>query len=340
MFEIPTLKEILLLLQEWNDHINPLRVNSTTVRSKRGIYAEFKDYPWLLEDTSKDLVDLVFGHMDRNVDLWENAIFKHLCDTKELKLFDYHLPPVVFQSFEGKVLQKFADKWKDVYKDKPLPPLILLVSEEKCLEDSFWFEVGDKWREIIKGLGPDKECLLVNHQINEGRDFMDDAAKFDLVVHPWTERPELDYVINDVNRIPPYFETVSDELEYLLCKMHVHGVFSESVDVAVQAINKGCPDEKKDSEKGKNDGSKEKNPPSSTSPSSDTSSNSNNLPCYETDKEAQVYVGFATFIMGIFCTIIISMFLQRRQKKRKGVRIPTIDVDHTLDDDDDENEML
>lgn len=223
IFQIPTFTSILQLILEWNVEIEPARINATHSRAKKGIYAELKDYPWLLEDTDVDLVQLLFEHIDRNEDLWQKAIVQNVCDIKRLKVHDYHLPPLVIQSFEGEALKSFVDKWDEKFNvnstkpSLPAPPTVLLVNHEDCLEEEFWFKVDEQWRNFLSGVGPDKLCL--NHR---WREFMERAAKSDLAVHPWTERPELSYFSDPPPGSPP-FESVLDEMQYLFCTVGVHG---------------------------------------------------------------------------------------------------------------------
>jgi glycerophosphoryl diester phosphodiesterase len=163
LFEIPTLSELMGVIQMWNAQVNPLLVNSTNgIRSKPGIYVELKDFPWLMEDTRVDLNDLFFQHMQDNADLWDKVVFDRLCDTQKLKIHEYRLPPLVVQSFEATVLEDFTKRWQDTYIEagmpsgtttKPVPPTVLLVGLDICMEETFWFNVGE-WRGFLKGLGP------------------------------------------------------------------------------------------------------------------------------------------------------------------------------------------
>lgn len=74
LFSIPTFTEILQLVNEWNTQIEPLRVKYSDTnhiqRAKRGVYAEIKQYFWLLQDHDMDLVDLIFQHIHVNKELW------------------------------------------------------------------------------------------------------------------------------------------------------------------------------------------------------------------------------------------------------------------------------
>jgi hypothetical protein len=303
----------LELVQDWNTEINPLLVNSTTTfRGKGGIYAELKDYLWLLADVGTDLVDLFFQHIDDNQKLWQNAIMQSLCSTKQLKIHDYSLPPLIIQSFEPEALKSFKDQWETRFitnstnTDKPVPPTILLVSLDKCLDDNFWFQVGDDWRDFLDGIGPDKACLYTA----QSRFFMERAEKLDLAVHPWTERPELEY-LGGIST--PKFETVLDEILYLFCTVGVQGIFSESVEAAVLAANMACPD-KKHSDPPLEDGQ--------------DSRNKGNSVCYQTGSEAVIYVGLASFAVGVAVSVFAWICTNGRQqwRGRRQIQVPTADT--------------
>ena len=322
-FGIPTLTEILRLLREWNTEILPLRINvtdSTKQAPKPGIVAELKSHPWLLKDANMDLIDLVFQHMKDEEELWRNTLFDRLCYTKRLKIHEYRLPPLVFQAFEGSVLEMFANKWKSTFQSNetvgsmPVPPTMLLVGSDKCLEESFWFQIGDSWRDFVAAIGPDKECLYPS---TRGREFMEKAREFSLFVSPWTERPELEYVLggsSEPTKASPAFRSVVEEIHYFYCTINVHGMFSESVDKAVMAAHMGC-----------NDASNGKH----KSQDSSATTGSGQSMCYETDREANLYVGLASFTMGAFVATLASLFMGRRQRRRGGRRhmVPTSDVD-------------
>ena len=348
LFSIPTFTEILQLTNEWNTQIEPLRVKYSDTdhiqRIKRGVYAEIKDYPWLLQDNGMDLVDLIFKHIHANKELWTEAIFPNMCSLKRPKLHDYSIPPLVIQSFEGSALESFAQKWKSdevvssfAIKDAnattpvelPSPPLVLLVNHQDCLEDNFWFQVQDHWREFLAGIGPNKMCLTP--PTRHWRDFMDRAEMLDLAVHPWAERPELEFFLandeNNSNEKPSEessleFPTVLDEMIYLFCTVGVHGIFSESIDAAVLANSLPCPDETM----------------STTAPSSSKNNSkfTGETKCKETGND--VLVGMVSFVTGLMLSIIFS----RMPNCRKREQLPTTeeDVVDGIDLTDEDREML
>lgn len=306
LFQIPTLTEILELLNDWNENIQPLMYhdnNNMTVNINikrphrytpppRGLYAELKDFPWLLTDANINLVDLFFDHIRTEELAWEKALLRHMCDTKRLREHEYRLPPLVMQSFEAEVLKNFANRWEEIANHKgadgdsngnstnipdltfevtldsgettkiplPTPPTIVLVSQDNCREENFWFGIEDSYRKVITGIGPDKMCFFhAEGSSQESLTFhyeptvMEKAKELGWVVHSWTERPEGTFFATTpkqrrltqserTNLVP--FENALEELMFLKCTVGVHGVFSESVDIAVRAMGMACPDNK------------------------------------------------------------------------------------------------
>ena len=326
LFQVPTLTEILELLDDWNENIQPLwyhDINNEDINNDsrqphryppppRGLYAELKDFPWLLKDADIDLIDLFFDHIDTNNEVWEKAIFRHMCSTKRLKEQEYKLPPLIMQSFEAEVLKNFTHRWEEISNNQldnelgngsnsttslpdltyeislvpsqagsegegegsqstfnqtahiplPAPPTILLVTHDNCLDEKFWFELEGTYRKVITGIGPDKMCFFESEvsstaEVPEFRylpTVAEKAKELNWIVHPWTERPEHTFFATTVN--PPTrrrmsqthlspFENVLEEVLFLKCTAGVHGVFSESVDVAVRAMGMSCPGDDK-----------------------------------------------------------------------------------------------
>jgi glycerophosphoryl diester phosphodiesterase len=244
LFGIPTLTDVLILTKEWQEDVAPLRFNSTRRRAGPGIYAELKDAAWVLEDTGLNMVDLLYQHISENLSLWDAAILNRLCNTKAIKEHEYLLPPLFIQSFEEDVLREFHDRWKDemsqisddstsTFATTVVPPTVLLMSREKCHDENLWFELGESFRGSINGVGPDKLCLST---LSVGREFMERAEKLRLVVHPWTIRPELEFVVQQPDRIGGEWE----ELLYFFCEIRVDGIFSESVSLATKAATIDC----------------------------------------------------------------------------------------------------
>ena len=160
---------------------------------------------------------------------------------------------------------------------------------------------------------------------------MDRAEMLDLAVHPWTERPELEFFLandeNNSNEKPSEessleFPTVLDEMIYLFCTVGVHGIFSESIDAAVLANSLPCPDETM----------------STTAPSSSkkNSKSTGETKCKETGND--VLVGMVSFVTGLMLSIIFS----RMPNCRKREQLPTTeeDVVDGIDLTDEDREML
>lgn len=94
---------------------------------------------------------------------------------------------------------------------------------------TFWYEIGKLG--FLSGIGPDKECVLGEG----GYDFMIESKKFDLAVHPWTSRAEVNFVDSS-------YATAEDELRWLYCKRGISGMFTENVDTGIIVGVRGCDD--------------------------------------------------------------------------------------------------
>lgn len=382
LFQIPTLTEILELLNEWNENIQPLwyHDNSNYVDSSiqiphrytpppRGLYAELKDSPWLLKDANINLVDLFFNHIQSQKSVWDKSLLRHMCHTKRLREHEYRLPPLIMQAFQAEVLEEFTNRWKELASPRnkddvnihgsnstkpalsltaevaleskeganttqislPHPPTILLVNDKECLKDSFYDKI-ERRKHAITGIGPDKRCFFKTVDgSTETPTFrynpivMERAAELKLeAVHPYTMRPETTFFATATgggrrNRqlssdfVP--FENVLEELLFLKCTVGVHGVFSESVDIAVRATGMSCPDTKR----GKG---------SSTSSSTDSSSTTNSISMMDEIPMAPLFG--LSFVSGILTTLIAwKFFCGRRQtsqpvasQTRRAPRLP------------------
>ena len=259
LFEVPTLSEILQLLQDWNEQVQPLWYNTDTTTTTtttnafpppppRGLYAELKDYPWLLHDTQMNLVDIFFDHLTgtETQGLWQHAVVQHMCATKLWnEHYDYKLPPLIIQAFEGDVLDDFTTRWEHLAKTAttnsntnqnntsslssvlthdvvveiktgdgnetettttttiaipvPPPPMILLLPYDKCRQEQVWFDLEEKYRHVLSGIGPDKRCFFDSTTRSSRSDdraatlrynpfVMDKANKLSWVVHPWVRQ--------------------------------------------------------------------------------------------------------------------------------------------------------
>lgn len=241
LFGIPMLEDILNLLQKFNSDTlskwNSLGNASNSPSSNQptrlelaqaGLYAELKDSVWLRQEAGTDLVQLLIDHVQAHETQW-HPLLKCSFD---LKHDEFKVPGLVIQSFDVESLKSLRENWPKtlgVKYDYPTPPSILLVSEPICWTDEFWFEMGHR-RSFVDGIGPDKNCMLDK---NLGSAFVEKAREFGMVLHPWTERPETNYLVDGYN-------TVFEETKQLLCHSGAQAVFSESITPAVTVVNMGC----------------------------------------------------------------------------------------------------
>jgi glycerophosphoryl diester phosphodiesterase len=350
ILSIPSLDQILDLLYHWNTIDLPSIVGmsldlaetqrSPLLKYQSGLYIEFKSLDWIQAESGWDLVDLLYNHIALAFDI-ENAfdsaevssIWKHLLPCFETTRFDeYIVPGLVLQSFNGLDLQRFHEKWHAIGDSGSAmisravePPYVLLVDRPKCWEDTFWYAVGEKWRPFLSGIGCDKNCLLEqSNGTTSGSEeekrlrvgVSEKASEFGLVLHPWTERPESQYFSTS------QFASALDETHYLLCKVPgVHGIFSESVDLAVRAAFLPCDEESGRTQK-----------PASPTTSSVSSSSSNGI-CYESHTQANLYVGSASFVLGTFAAVLLSCCWSYRKSRRLQRETYQVSMDEEPNDD-------
>jgi hypothetical protein len=386
LFQIPTLNEILQLLIDWNEEIQPrlYNLNDNTPSGlafnkldypppPRGMYAELKDSPWLLEDTKMNLLDIFFQHMQDNQELWRRSMWQYMCDTKLLKEHQYKLPLLIMQAFQAPILQDFTTMWQElaasvdetlslttnvvdpenpsstVTLPLPVPPTILLVPYESCHQEEYWFEIEDKYREYIRGVGIEKKCFFaINDEESELSGalqylptMMEKARKADWVVHPWTERPEAEFFVhNDLTRRRDLdrnslqdtltilsssspFSTVMEELMFFKCKVGVQGIFSESVDTAVRAMNMDCPEGSEGGPASSGMSSTPAECPDTSSNSNADHINSNSSGGIHKDNIPLGPVILLSFILGILAALLVgkawSSMRRRRQQHQPGL---------------------
>jgi glycerophosphoryl diester phosphodiesterase len=311
LFRIPSLTDILELLNDWNENVQPLWYHDNNIDNSnndgntkqphryppppRGLYAELKDFQWQMKDANINLIDVFFKEIQNDYPVWEKALLRHMCSTKRLREHEYKLPPLVMQSFEAAVLKNFTIRWDQLSSGKlsdvgkegnatqplsaapdltfevpvdssgntariplPIPPTIVLANHETCLEEKFWVEMEKSYRKVITGIGPDKMCFFKHDEISgDGLRYdasvRERATEMDWLVHSWTERPEEAFFATTAkpegkrrslaqDLVP--FANIFEEILFLKCTVGVHGVFSESVDVAVRAMGTPCPNTK------------------------------------------------------------------------------------------------
>ncbi len=223
-FGIPTLHDILDLLYEWNGGIM-LHQNQTR---RSGVYMELKSpeiYQQLQNTSLADvfLEDLAqHPHADEMFfNVGNNTVFG--CEMDD----SYQVPPLVIQCFDGETLKHLRNRLHQ--QSMALPPFVLLVNKRKCHSSMFWFDVGRMG--FLSGIGPDKICILDEG----GHEFMIQSKKLNLAVHPWAMRAEMGFV-------SPQFRTAEEELRYLYCKREINGIFTENVNLGVEAGFRGCDD--------------------------------------------------------------------------------------------------
>jgi len=236
-FEIPTLTEIIDLMDDWNERVHPelqRMMNITKLVQKRpGLYVELKYPGWIYEDTGLKVED-IFNETLINHPKGPKLFFDPKpCST--LMADEYLVPPLVIESFEKDSLAYLHELFKsnDELYNRMIPPSVLLLHGKQCANEELWFEIS---KMKINGVGPDKSCILGVGE-GEGRDFMNLAIKHGLVVHPWTERMEVSYVDEK-------FINSEMELTQLFCKFKVNGIFAENVALAVRVGAVGCETEK------------------------------------------------------------------------------------------------
>ena len=292
MFSVPSLSNILETLDRWNHRDMPMlqyaddTANSTLPghpsplqKFQSGLYVEIKESHWLEQEANINVVDILFDQL-------QTAGLYNCFET--IKYNEYIVPSLILQSFRLEDLQRFHDKWKAQnalqYSE---PPYILLVNSQNCYTEEFWFTVGEH-RDLLSGIGCDIACL--DHRVVVER-----AIEHNLVLHPWTERPE----------------TIDDErLHQVLCTHPVHGIFTESVDRIGRVLEKPCESSAK---KHKGD--------------------HNTQLCYESQAEANYYVGISSFVLGVFVSLLVVFGFSKCNFKQRSMRVPTDDTDvpHTIE---------
>jgi glycerophosphoryl diester phosphodiesterase len=280
LFRIPTLLDVVKLVNEWNQEDVPqwsIPVSATTVLQESGrtggeqaapsskhppigIYAELKDTAWLLHDANIDLVQLFFAHLDEHAQDWKNLWNSrgHACHGNRNGV----VPPLVIQSFDATSLQSFRNHYNDHQLSSQVgePPYVLLVSAPACFSDQFWFDFGNSdingvngtgvdLRSLVSGIGPDKLCLLDKER---GQAVMDKAHQYGLEIHPWTSRPEFSTLSGNgdgsssesgsaaASASAIKLDSSMQELAHLFCECRAGGVFAEAVATAVQVAALGC----------------------------------------------------------------------------------------------------
>lgn len=288
LYTIPTLQEILKLVDTWNAEIHP---QLTTTKKRAGLYAELKDPKWFETEANLNIADLLLTELESSSHT--QSMFNDT-ECASLKFDEYLVPPLVIQCFDGETLKYLSNEWTS-RRYGISPPMIILATEEDCLEDNWWYHVGE-WAHFVHGVGPDKACFA---QEESAKTFMELSREHELAVHVWTERPELSFVL-------PAFDNLEQEMEYLVCQVGVDGFFTEDVARSAVFLAKGCED---------------------AMPTSSPSTLADEQCAHDSDESP--YLAFASGIMGCLVGIISTMFLMNsrycksRRHTRRQLRIPT-----------------
>jgi hypothetical protein len=326
LWTVPTLDDIVHVVKDWNLHVLPQLVavqdsdkggdenepdpiDSSHRRptawqlAQAGIYAELKDSVWLRQEAGLDLGALLMQHLHDHIDDWST-----LMPCYDEVLFDqYKVPGLVVQAFEAPALEAWQIAWGNsptLPGQLPAPPLVLLMDNQQCQDENFWFDVLENYRDVIAGIGCDKSCLLGEraYSLTSTK-----ADEFGLAIHAWSLRPEGVYVDKG-------FADLTDELHYLYCHVNIQGVFSEDVAGAVRVAAMGC-DERKHKDKYPNHGS-----------SSDDEENSEPY-CYDSANEAGFFTSVAAFVMGAFTTSLFFLYYGRHAQRWQSSVVPSADAD-------------
>ena len=228
-FKIPRLGQILDLWNEYNAQIKPTVSNAIR---RVGLYIEVKDADYFEREVQFSNNNTVAEELIHHLYLTDHHSTIPLEDDAcaQLKYGEYLVPNLILENFRGSFLEEVADKWISVYNitSIPIPPMVLLVPEDDCFKEQYWYQVG-KWTTFLSGIAPDKECLTGS----KWREFMEPAWEHELAVHSWTERPELRFVDNA-------FASMEREIDHLICTVGVDGLFVEDITNALIQTERTC----------------------------------------------------------------------------------------------------
>eukprot|EP00567_Pseudictyota_dubia_P011762 CAMPEP_0197453110 /NCGR_PEP_ID=MMETSP1175-20131217/33996_1 /TAXON_ID=1003142 /ORGANISM="Triceratium dubium, Strain CCMP147" /LENGTH=452 /DNA_ID=CAMNT_0042986291 /DNA_START=117 /DNA_END=1475 /DNA_ORIENTATION=+ len=237
LFSIPTIQEIASLIYDWNTNTR-LRLGRTRPYEAVGMYAELKK-PKLIQRVTGMVMEELFVKELQSVPskVWDMLFPQSICNVNST-IEQAALPPLVVHCFERNPLRSLRTKFladeEGLFSGRSAPPLVLLLSRVRCSVFRAWNSV----HKYADGVNPDMACLLDSTVFNgvgtykKGTAFMREAHKRNMFVHAWTERAELEYVVDS-------FPNAKAELTALFCDLGVDGVFAENVDIAVRASN-GC----------------------------------------------------------------------------------------------------
>jgi len=229
LFTIPTLNEIIDLLYHWNTDVLPFIYRKSPF-PKAGMYAELKQPKWIYEDAGIDVGNLFVETLRAHPKSLE-LFFNGDCLQKQQP---FTVPPLVLQCFEIDTLIQLRTNFiDDDYFQGVVPPNVYLISTKHCFETDLFSHKIDPNLSFIDGIGPDKACIFKQEPNATYPGFVNFASQRSLVVHPWTEQMEVEFV-------EERFNDAIKEVYYLFCKAGVDGIFAENVDLAVLASIYSC----------------------------------------------------------------------------------------------------
>jgi len=225
-FTIPTFQEILELVLHWNQDILPY-IDRAPFKKEAGVYVELKHPKFISEYTNRSLNELFLGELRQNQAILDYFFNSTMCEN--IKFDEYVRPPIIVQSFDSDALISLHQIMQtDNVFNSSLPPMVQLISKNTCRRPEFWFEISQLSN--IEGIGPDKDCLLNGE---DALGFVQEAIKRGLVVHPWTERLEVEFLSEKYNN-------AEEELTHLFCDLKIHGMFFENVGLGRKIVEKPC----------------------------------------------------------------------------------------------------
>jgi glycerophosphoryl diester phosphodiesterase len=230
LFGMPTLREVANHLAEWNQQL--LLPDSSNRERPAGLYVEIKDSGWVLQDTGMDIVELLYHEITHSPPSDEDNPWNTILNQGQNNCAGgtnttHNVPGLIIQSFNADDLERFHSLWQaddaaaassNLTTRPPEPPYVLLVDERTCMLDDFWFNVGQRYRFLVSGIGCAVSCL--DHFAVRER-FLSNH----LPAHPWTLRPE------DVPM--DRFQSLQEQMDYLVCNTSgvVRGIFTETPEV-------------------------------------------------------------------------------------------------------------
>ena len=365
IFGIPSFNQIVNLLHDWNTRELSLVGRPSKTGGVAGMYVELKRAQFFEEDANISIADLFLDEL-ANHERASALLFDHVTLCEGLKYDEYRVPPLVVQSFEGTTLDylrtMFKQRWNEFVDEDAIlaegvvandistaeddevnhpwiPPLVLLVDHTTCRENTFWFDVA---KYHVSGIGPDKSCLLpsesdvnenkynnIERAKKEAREWVAKAHSEKLAVHPWTIRLEMESK-GQAGGVPSMFSSAEEEIRYYYCELKVDGIFTENIAIAQIVGNEGCETQLTETSKWPSVG--------------------RGGPVCVDDESNLWFFGLAFMALGTFIGSIMTCFILSCPSKgyceraigttRQSQPMPLPEADLSLDEDDDEHNVL